>query len=128
MASETIPIPNNRMDQILRIGYFADGPWAHGALELLHNDPRMQVAFICARHGRPDEYLREKASEAQVDFLVEKNVNSESFVSRLRGYGADLFVSMSFDQILRRPLYTLPRLGTINCHAESSRFIGVEMY
>lgn len=105
------------MEQILRIGYFADGPWAHGALELLNNDPRIQVSFICARYGRPDEYLREKASEAKVDFLVEKNVNSESFASRLRGYGADLFVSMSFDQILRRPLFSLPRLGTINCHA-----------
>ena len=23
---------------------------------------------------------------------------------------------MSFDQILRVPLYSLPRLGTINCH------------
>ena len=117
MATQTIPIPNNRMEQILRIGYFADGPWAHGALELLKNDPRIQVSFICARYGRPDEYLREKASEAKVDFLVEKNVNSESFASRLRGYGADLFVSMSFDQILRRPLFSLPRLGTINCHA-----------
>lgn len=105
------------MEKTLRIGYFADGPWAHAALDLLFNDSSVQVAFVCARYSNPDEYLRRRASEANVDFFVEKNVNSEEFMSRLRGYGSDLFVSMSFDQILRRPLYSLPRLGTINCHA-----------
>lgn len=101
----------------LKIGYFADGPWAHGALELISSDSTMEIAFVCARYSCPDEYLKKRASEANVDFLVEKDVNSVVFMERLRGYGADLFVSMSFDQILRRPLYSMPRLGTINCHA-----------
>jgi methionyl-tRNA formyltransferase len=105
------------MEDTLKIGYFADGPWAHGALELLFNDSDLEVVFICARYSRPDQRLRAMASEAKVDFLIEKDVNAESFVNSLRGYGADLFVSMSFDQILRRPLYSMPRLGTINCHA-----------
>ena len=105
------------MEKRLRIGYFADGPWAHGALELLSNDSSLEVVFICARYGQPDEYLRDRASELKVDFLVEKDVNVEFFINKLRRYGADLFVSMSFDQILRAPLYSLPRLGTINCHA-----------
>ena len=105
------------MEKALRIGYFADGPWAHGALELLSNDSSLEIAFVCARHCRPDEYLRERASEINVDFLVEEDVNSTAFIDRLRCYGSDLFVSMSFDQILRRQLYSLPRLGTINCHA-----------
>ena len=108
---------NIHMEKTLRIGYFADGPWAHGALDLLWNDSAMEIAFVCARHSRPDEYLRERASEIKIDFLVEKDVNSDAFIERLRGYDADLFVSMSFDQILRRSLYELPRLGTINCHA-----------
>lgn len=105
------------MEKALKIGYFADGPWAHGALELLCNDSNTEIAFVCARHSRPDEHLRERALELNVDFLVEKDVNSWACIERLRGYGADLFVSMSFDQILRCPLFSLPRLGTINCHA-----------
>ena len=105
------------MEKRLKIGYFADGPWAHGTLELLSKDTSVEVVFICARYGRPDEYLRGKASELKIDFLVEKNVNEEFFIRNLHKYDADLFVSMSFDQILRAPLYSLPRLGTINCHA-----------
>ena len=105
------------MQNTLKIGFFADGPWAHGSLEFLANDSSIEVVFICARYASPDEYLRDRASDAKIDFLVHKDVNEESFVSLLRGYEADLFVSMSFDQILRVPLYSLPRLGTINCHA-----------
>ena len=105
------------MEDILTIGYFADGPWAHEAFELLHNDPSLEIAFICARHGQPDKHLRKRASEENIDFLVEEDVNSLSFLDHVRNYNADMFVSMSFDQILRKQLYSLPRLGTINCHA-----------
>ena len=105
------------MKKTLRIGYFADGPWAHGAFEMLRNDSTLEIAFICARYGRPDEYLRERALEANIDFLIDKDVNSVAFIDRLSNYNADLFVSMSFDQILRQQLYSLPKLGTINCHA-----------
>ena len=67
----------------LKIGYFADGPWAHGALELLTNDPNLEIAFVCARYGRPDEYLRKKACDLKLDFLVEQDVNADCFLSHL---------------------------------------------
>lgn len=101
----------------MKIGYFADGPWAHGALELLVSDPSVEVVFICARYHKPDEYLKRRSAELNVDFLVEKNINSDECMDRLGAYQADLFVSMSFDQIFRRPLYEIPPKGTINCHA-----------
>ena len=101
----------------MKIGYFADGPWAHGALELLVSDPSVEVVFICARYHKPDEYLKRRSAELNIDFLVEKNINSDECMEKLRSYQAHLFVSMSFDQIFRRPLYEIPPKGTINCHA-----------
>lgn len=47
---------------------------------------------------------------------VSKNINSAEFIGKMRGYGVDLFVSMSFNQIFKAEMINLPRLKTINCH------------
>lgn len=100
-----------------KIGYFADGPWAHRTLERLIQDENIEVVFICARYSSPDPYLRLMARNMNVDFIFHENVNERSFILRLERYEADLFISMSFDQIMRQELYTLPKHDTINCHA-----------
>ncbi len=106
-----------RSPDLLNIGYFADGPWSYGTLDLLKSDPRMKILFICARYKNPDENLRSQAKEIDADFLIEKDVNSASFAKKLKSYNADIFVSMSFDQILRKHIFEIPKHGTINCHA-----------
>ena len=100
-----------------KVGYFADGPWAHRTLERLIQDENIEVAFICARYSSPDSYLRLMAKNINVDFFVHKNINEQSVILSLKSYEADIFVSMSFDQIMRQELYTLPKHHTINCHA-----------
>ncbi len=104
------------MNQIT-IGYFADGPWSHQALEKLILDPSIHIAFICARYDRPDHVLREQAKIHQIDFLIHSIINSDDFFQKISRYGCDLFVSMSFNQIFRKRLIEYPRLKTINCHA-----------
>jgi methionyl-tRNA formyltransferase len=99
------------------IGYFGDGVWSHRALKALLDDASIRVAFVCARFDRPDSVLRAMAASAGVDFLLHEKVNSDEFLTRTGRYECDLFVSMSFNQILRRPLFDQPCLGTINCHA-----------
>ncbi|MDR0630476.1 MAG: hypothetical protein LBF70_00335 [Holosporales bacterium] len=44
-------------------------------------------------------------------------MNSEEFISLLKTYNADLFVSMSFNQIFKSEIINLPMLKSINCHA-----------
>ncbi|WP_071961574.1 methionyl-tRNA formyltransferase [Synechococcus sp. RS9916] len=100
-----------------KIGYFADGPWSHGSLDLITSDPSLAVEFICARYDAPDPVLREKANFLNIPFLTHENVNSPAFTSLLSDINCDIFVSMSFNQILRPKTYSLPRFGTINCHA-----------
>ncbi len=99
------------------IGYFADGPWSHQALKKLILDSSIRIAFICARYDRPDLVLREQAEIHRIDFLTHPKINSDDFLQKISGYGCDLFVSMSFNQIFGKRLIECPRLQTINCHA-----------
>lgn len=99
------------------IGYFADGPWAHNALELLLKNKKIEIAFICPRYDNPDLFLKEKANKIGIDFLVEKDINTLKFQKKLNEYGCELFVSMSFNQIFKKSTFSIPKNGTINCHA-----------
>jgi methionyl-tRNA formyltransferase len=106
---------------VLRIGYFAHGPWAHQALARILADPESEVRFVATRNVG-DAVLESMARSAGLPFLIPGNVNEAAEMTRLSGYGADLFVSMSFDQIFRRPLLDLPPMGVINCHAGALPF------
>ena len=101
----------------MKIGYFADGPWSHLALEKLTQDKRLEVAFIVPRFDTQDPVLKEWANKLGVDYLLLENVNSQDSLDSLSLYWADLFISMSFNQILRPGILSLPPMGFINCHA-----------
>ena len=99
------------------IGYFADGPWSHRALEKLLANAAIKIAFICARYDRQDPVLKQKANQYEIPFLFHSDINSIDFMSPIEPDGCDLFVSMSFNQIFRKNTIETPPLGTINCHA-----------
>lgn len=101
----------------LSIGYFADGPWSHEAFKLLIADKSVKIEFICVRYDTKDETLKKYAEMNQIDYLKDKNINSDSFIKKLEEYNCDLFVSMSFNQIFKRQVLDIPKIGVINCHA-----------
>jgi methionyl-tRNA formyltransferase len=101
----------------MKIGYFADGPWSHEALDRIINDSNLSVAFICARFDKPDSLLHSMAKQQGIPFFINENINSESFLNIINIFECDLFVSMSFNQIFRRKIASLPLKGAINCHA-----------
>ena len=101
----------------LKIGYFADGPWAHQALNKILTDDSLAVAFICARYDRPDLRLQEMAQAHDLPFITHPRINSPEFRDLMLRFDCDIFVSMSFNQIFRKELIHLPNMGTINCHA-----------
>jgi methionyl-tRNA formyltransferase len=109
------------MSQSLSIGYFGHGRWAHNALRAILDEPGFSVAFVATRRVG-DNVLESLAAKAGVPFLVPEAINRANCAAQLLGFDADLFVSMSFDQIFRRPLMDGPRLGTINCHAGALPF------
>jgi len=101
----------------LKIGYFADGKWAHNALRLLVNDSEIEVMFVCARFDSFDEELKGLSSKYNLNYLKHQNINNEVFLEVLEAYNCDLFVSMSFNQIFKSKIINMPKYGTINCHA-----------
>jgi methionyl-tRNA formyltransferase len=101
----------------IKIGYFADGPWSHNALERILNDQEVEVLFIVPRTDTKDDTLKKYADKCQIDYLFPVNINSDDFIKKVKTYDCDLFVSMSFNQIFKTEIINVPKLKTINCHA-----------
>jgi len=102
---------------MISLGYFGDGPWAINAFKRIEADSEIQIRFVCPRHDTPDLDLCNMARDADVPILNHPNINSPDFLSTVRGLKCDLFVSMSFDQIFKADILSIPPLKTINCHA-----------
>lgn len=101
----------------LTIGYFGDGPWSHGSINKLLSDKTLEIAFLCARSDKPDKILKEISLKHGIAFFCHPRVNSPEFLSQLTTFGCDLFVSMSYNQIFKKQIIDLPKMGIINCHA-----------
>jgi methionyl-tRNA formyltransferase len=106
----------------MKIGFFGDGPWAERALLLLAEDPRYTIAFVAVRASRPDQKLIGLAESRGIPVLCPGSINSEESLAAIGKFGADLHVSMSYDQILRKKILSLPARGTLNCHAGALPF------
>ncbi len=104
------------MDKI-QIGYFADGPWSHLALERLIKDKTIDVLFIVPRADTNDGTLKDYANKYDIDYLFPIKINSSEFIKKVKSYDPDLLVSMSFNQIFKTAILEVPKLGVINCHA-----------
>jgi methionyl-tRNA formyltransferase len=101
----------------LKIGYFADGAWSHRAFEILINDQTIDVAFIVPRTDSTDNTLLGFSERFNIPYHKGVKINSNEFYELAKSYACDLFVSMSFNQIFKKPIANLPFIGTINCHA-----------
>lgn len=101
----------------IKIGYFADGPWSHLAFEKIIQDNSIEICFIVPRSDSRDITLKNYSIEHCIDYLFDVNINSLDFIEEVKKYDADLFVSMSFNQIFKNDILQIPKLGVINCHA-----------
>lgn len=106
----------------MKIGYFADGPWSHKAIEKIVSNKNFKICFIVPRYEIQDPVLKEWADKIGVRYLAIKDINNKKNIELLKKYNADIFVSMSFDQIFKEDILVLPKLGTINCHAGALPF------
>ena len=101
----------------LKLGYFADGPWSHNAFEKIVNDDRFDIKFIVPRTDTQDVSLSNFSKKYDIDYFKLKNVNSITSINKISDYDCDVLVSMSFNQIFRKEIINLTRIGIINCHA-----------
>jgi len=102
---------------MLKIGYFADGPWSHEAFKKLIVDKEIVIQFICVRYDTTDSTLLNYCEVYKIAYLKHENINSDEFINIIQCFDCDLLVSMSFNQIFRSKIINLTRLKAINCHA-----------
>lgn len=101
----------------MKVGFFGDGPWSHKAFNLLIEDKNFDVVFVCVRNDPGDEHLIKLAKKENIEVLQNENINSPHFISKLKLYDSDIFVSLAFNQIFKKDAIQLPLRGVINCHA-----------
>ena len=100
-----------------KIGYFADGPWSHRALEKILLNDSNKVCFIVPRTDTKDDTLKTIAIRNEIDYLHPVKINDKEFIEIAKSYNCDLFVSLSFNQIFKNEIIDIPKYKTINCHA-----------
>lgn len=102
---------------MIRVGFFGDGPWAVNALQLLIDNPVVEISFVALRHKQPDDKLKRIAQDFNIISVCPENINSRQFLDWAEQQKCGLYVSMSYDQIFRKTIIDLPDKGIINCHA-----------
>jgi methionyl-tRNA formyltransferase len=101
----------------MKIGYFADGPWSHLALDKIVASSALEVVFIVPRYDSQDPILKGMAAKINVPFIPLKDINADDSLAIIKSYNPDLNVSMSFNQILKNEILGVAPKGFINCHA-----------
>ena len=101
----------------MKIGYFADGPWGHRSFEKIIADKSLEIVFVTVRYDKKDPVLIKMAEEQGIPVVLHQNINTPEARKEYAGYGADIFVSMSFNQIFKKDFINIPSMKTINCHA-----------
>ena len=100
----------------MRILFFGDGAWAANSLWRLRREGHEVLAVVARRRPSTGE-LAETARSLGLKFLQPENANSPEFVAVVRGFAPELNLSVSYDQIVRRPLLESAPLGFVNFHA-----------
>ena len=100
----------------MRILYFGDGPWATRGLERILEEDQ-EVLGVVLRHQPSYPSLASAAHRYGLGVLQPAKVNEPDFAAKVAELEPELCVSMSYDQILRKPLLDVPRRGFVNFHA-----------
>ena len=100
----------------MRLLFFGDGAWATNSLRRLGRDGWDVLAVVVRTKPTDPEFLA-TASALELPILQPENVNSPEFISQVAAFRPDLNISVSYDQILHRPMFNLAPRGFINFHA-----------
>jgi len=102
---------------MLKIGFFGDGPWSHTSLDMLLKREDVEICFVVPRADVPDQYLLDMAKSNGIPTFEKVLVNKPESRQLFADSGAELYLSMSFNQIIKKELIEAPPKGFINCHA-----------
>jgi methionyl-tRNA formyltransferase len=110
--------PHAASDELLemRLLFFGDGAWAADSLRRIGRRA-WKIGAVVLRQRPSNDALERTARELGVSILQPRNPNSPEFLEVVRSLQPALNVSVSYDQIIRRPLLDAGPLGFVNFHA-----------
>lgn len=109
----------------LNVFFLGSGIFAVPVLEALVSSPRIRVTGLATQPDREAGRRRQltptplgrRADEMGLACLRTKSVNTPEFLDTVRKASPDVVVVVSFGQLLKEELLSLPRLGCFNVHA-----------
>lgn len=105
----------------MRIVLFGDGAWAANSLMRLYEDGH-SIASVVIRTKPSDTSLEDACRKLGVPVLQPRNINAPDFLETMRSLEPDICLSISCNQIMRRPLLDTSPRGFVNFHAGSLPF------
>ncbi|MBI4598570.1 methionyl-tRNA formyltransferase [Candidatus Uhrbacteria bacterium] len=109
----------------MRIVFFGTPDWACVFLRALHADPDIEVAAVVTPPDSPVGRrqvltpcpVKEEAERLGIEAFQPPTLRkSLAVVEKLKSYGADAFVVISYGKILPQAVLEIPRLGCMNVH------------
>ena len=107
----------------MRLVFLGSPPFATTVLEHLFASefrPELIVTPPARRQGRGrklgDSLVAELAHAADIDCLQPESVRDEAFLERLRAVEADVFLVVSYGELLRQEFLDIPREVNLNVH------------
>ena len=111
------------MTRDLRVVFAGGKNVGHGCLEYLLADHSPATVVTVLANGPEDASptrwypsVTELALAAGIPVMAPRRANRPDVLECLRSLEPDLLVCVYYDQILRRPLLDIPRLGAVNLH------------
>jgi len=107
----------------MKIIFFGSSNFGAPLLDILHKkeDVVLVVTQPDRKSGRglKTSFTPIKALAQKLDIKIyqPENINSAESIEYLSGFGADIFVVVSFGQILSKDILAIPRLYSLNLHA-----------
>jgi methionyl-tRNA formyltransferase len=100
----------------MKIVFFGSGQRGMSCLQALHEQKYPIAAVIVHPSPETPSSLGAVAQSFQMPVLAPENPNTSDVVEKLKKYKADVFVLAGYGKIVRKELFEIPRLGTINLH------------
>ncbi|MCR4806382.1 MAG: methionyl-tRNA formyltransferase [Lachnospiraceae bacterium] len=108
----------------MKVVFMGTPDFAAGILEAIIESDHEVVGVVTQEdkpRGRSDKLIpppvKEVALKYGIDIFQPARIKNEEAVSRLREYGADIFVVAAYGKILSKEILEIPRYGCINTHA-----------
>jgi len=122
-GTKVSPLFERGAHQIMRIVFFGTSEFAIPSLKAILGSKHEVVAVVTQPDSKKGRALKLSPSPVKVIAVSHSipvyqpvNASSSESIGYLKGLGADLFIVISFGQILKEDVLNIPRLFAINVH------------